>query len=703
VALTLTAARRAVTTGALTADLGFDVLAAIGRHGAFNSRDEARDLLIRLLEQRDTLAPGLEPILQGLVREHGLFPYLREVNELALADHLAYEAHRPVPAPGDNIIFHAEQAVIYERLLAGENVVLSAPTSFGKTLVVDAVLAARPFRNAAVIVPTIALMDESRRRLAHLAHIYKIITHGSQLLGERNLFVMTQERLLEIDEMPQLDFFVVDEFYKLDPAHSDERSTQLNIAFQRLMSTGAQFYLLGPNITGLTTATAERLRATFISTGFTTVATDIERVSVPAEQLPDALAATCQEVGGGTIIFCRSPKRTREVAEWLMARGVGGGRDLAAAADWIGEAYHREWLVGRALRQGIGVHHGRLPRALGHHFVRLFNEGRLPYLLVTSTLIEGVNTSARTVIVLDNKIATRKYDYFTFANIRGRSGRMFKHFVGRVIVFNPEPKSAELTVDVPVVSQSENMSDELLLQVPEDQLSDRNSERLRPYHEQSLVRIATLRKNVGLSPARQLEAARQLANEPRRFSRALAWSGSYPTANQVRELGTVLFTLTGSSGTVRTAAQLGTRVNIMRHHGGDLRGMVADQVARGAEPDEAIEDALDFARNWAQFKIPRALTAISALAGDVLSRSGSSLADTSVFAGELENMFLPPYATVLEEYGLPVPVTLKLVGELQLNRANGLDDVLARLRQIGSPAGLGAFEREMLADTQQSL
>jgi len=34
---------------------------------------------------------------------------------------------------------------------------------------------------------------------------------------------MTQERLLEIDEMPQLDFFVVDEFYKLDPAHSDER------------------------------------------------------------------------------------------------------------------------------------------------------------------------------------------------------------------------------------------------------------------------------------------------------------------------------------------------------------------------------------------------------------------------------------------------------------------------------------------------
>lgn len=705
-ALTLPAARRVVCGGgdSLRDGAGFDVLAAIARHGAFENRDEARELLIRVLDQRARLPETLDGLLQALVREHGLYPYLRDVDELPISDRLAYEAHRPWPALSGQVVFHSEQALVYERLVGGQNVVLSAPTSFGKSLVVDAVLAAREFRNAAVVVPTLALMDECRRRLSHLSNRYKIITHGSQRLAERNLFVMTQERLLELQDFPPLDFFVIDEFYKLDPDHSDERSNQLNIVFHQLLATGAQFYLLGPNITGLSRATGDRLRATFISTAFATVATDVERINVSAAELPDSLAETCRAFGSGTLIFCRSPKRIREVAGWLLQRRVGGGHDLEQAADWIGRTYHPDWLVGRALRAGIGIHHGRLPRALGHHIVRLFNEGRLPYLLVTSTLIEGVNTTARNVLVLDNKIANRKYDYFTFANIRGRSGRMLQHYVGHVVVFNPEPRPADLTVDVPILSQPEQISDEILIQLPEAELTDRSRERLKPYLEQDVVAMETLRRNKGLSPARQLQAARQLAAQPDRWASALDWNGSFPAASQVRALGELLFTLTGSSGTVRTANQLGARVNMLRFHGGDLHALVQQDVARGAEVDDAVEDALDFARNWAQFKIPTALTAAGALAADVLGRAGHRPVDTTVFAGELENMFLPPFATVLEEYGLPAPLTLKLAETLRLRQADSLDDVLARLRDLaGPPVSLGSFEREMLADTQQAL
>ena len=50
-------------------------------------------------------------------------------------DSREYEAHRPYPEIHDDVVLHAEQAMVYERLLAGENVVLSAPTSFGKSLV----------------------------------------------------------------------------------------------------------------------------------------------------------------------------------------------------------------------------------------------------------------------------------------------------------------------------------------------------------------------------------------------------------------------------------------------------------------------------------------------------------------------------------------------------------------------------------------
>lgn len=700
-AVTVPGALRIVREGDLGGENAFDVLAALAREGAFVDRDTARDLLIRVLARRDEIPSTLHGLLQALVREHGLFPYLRDVVELPSSDRLAYELHRPDGLLDDDLVFHSEQALVYERLLAGESVVLSAPTSFGKTLVVDAVLAAKDFRNAAVVVPTVALMDECRRRMSRLSDRYKIITHGTQELADRNLLVMTQERLLEMREIPPLDFFVIDEFYKLDPVHSDERSNRLNILFHRLHATGAQFYLLGPNITGLSSATGDRLRATFITTGFTTVATDVTQVSAGKDELPQVLADTCREAGPGTIVYCKSPARTREVARWLLDRGVGGGHDLAAAADWIGQAYHPDWVVGRALRAGVGIHHGRLPRALGHHMVRLFNEGRLPYMLVTSTLIEGVNTAARTVVVLDNKIATRKYDYFTFSNIRGRSGRMNRHFVGRVIVFNPEPAPAGLTVDVPALSQGDRVTDEILLQLPDAELTGPSRDRIAPYLDQRLVDVQTLRDNVGVPPARQLQVAQQLHDQPGRWSAALNWRGAFPDTVQVRELGELLFTLTGSSGVVRTAAQLGAKINMLRFQRGDIVALARDEISRGKPVDDAVEDAFEFARNWAEFKIPSALAASGRIAADVLG--AKNVSDVTVFAGELENMFQAPFATVLEEYGLPTQVTAKLGPWLRTASTADLDDLLARVRALRPPPVLGAFEQEMLADTQKSL
>jgi hypothetical protein len=706
VAVGITEARRLLNAINLTPDQAFDTLAAIGRHGAFIDRSEARELVIRALDRRDQFSGNAHDMLQDLVREYGLFPYLRDVIELPLADQLAYEAHRPTGRSlREDLVFHSEQAMVYERLLAGENVVLSAPTSFGKSLVIDAVLANRDFDNVAIVVPTLALMDETRRRLSHLAYRYKIITHGSQQPAARNLWVMTQERMLETGAPQHLDFFAIDEFYKLDPSHSDERSNQLNILLWQLLETGAQFYMLGPNITALSAETADRLRATFISTGFSTVATDIERIRSSKDRLPDDLALACQEVGPGTLIFCSSPGRTRIVANWLLEREVGGGHDLEAAADWIADTYHPDWIVGKALRQGIGIHHGRLPRALGHHMVRLFDEGRVPYLIVTSTLIEGVNTAAKNVIILDNQIARKKYDYFTFSNIRGRSGRMMRHFIGRVIVFNPEPRAADLTVDLPVLSQSPAASPEVLIQLPQEQLSAESRERLRPYLEQFLVSPETLRSNKGVRLDRQLDAAKSLREAPAAWSRALSWNGAYPDARQVRALQELLFKLTGTGTAVKTAAQLGARVNTLRFNRGNVRALVDSQLQNYTDdPNEAVEDTLEFIRNWAQFKIPTALTTLGSLATDVLGQAGWSITNPTVFAGQLENLFLSPYVSVLEEYGLPVALTTKIESQLDLRRAQTLDDVLGRLRAMpNAPANLSPFEREMFDDARADL
>ena len=59
------------------------------------------------------------------------------------------------------MVFHRVQAQVYWHLIDGENVILSAPTSFGKSLIIDALIASGKYRRIVLVVPTIAPIDEN--------------------------------------------------------------------------------------------------------------------------------------------------------------------------------------------------------------------------------------------------------------------------------------------------------------------------------------------------------------------------------------------------------------------------------------------------------------------------------------------------------------------------------------------------------------
>ncbi|MET2872047.1 helicase-related protein, partial [Exiguobacterium profundum] len=119
------------------------------------------------------------------------------------------------------------------------------------------------------------------------------------------------------------------------------------------------------------------------------------------------LAELLQGLDGQTMIYCQSPNSARSVLkEYINNRALKETEDqeLLEAAEWTAANYNREWLVSVGLKYGIGIHHGRLPRSLGRFMVRAFEEGKLKVLLCTSTLIEGVNTAAKNVVIYDNKL-----------------------------------------------------------------------------------------------------------------------------------------------------------------------------------------------------------------------------------------------------------------------------------------------------------
>ena len=83
----------------------------------------------------------------------------------------------------------------------------------------------------------------------------------------------------------------------------------------------------------------------------------------------------------------------------------------------------------------------RLPKHLLSSILELFNNDSIKCIFCTSTIIEGVNTNAQNVIYFDGYKGKQnnKIDYFDYSNIRGRAGRLMKHYIGHIYNFVEPP------------------------------------------------------------------------------------------------------------------------------------------------------------------------------------------------------------------------------------------------------------------------
>jgi hypothetical protein len=668
----------------------------------------AQELVIRALEYRQLLGAERR-ILDALVRQRGLFPYLDHA-ELGIADALAYEAHRPLDLADPNVVFHAVQARAYHALLAGEDVVLMAPTSFGKTLIVDALIASGRYDVVVVVVPTIALIDETRVRLSRsFRDAFKVVTHPGQQLGERNLIVMTQERILELDEhqLPRIDLLVIDEFYKLDPQMDPDRAGLLNQAFHRLRRRARQFYLLGPSVRGLSPRLPADFAPRVISTNFRTVALDVERITVPKAERPARLVEICRDHDGPTLIYCRAPAGCRRVGEYLEEAGIGTPRPaLDPAAEWLRQHVHPDWIVPRLLVRGIGIHHAQMPRWLSQFIVRAFNAGDLDVLACTSTLIEGVNTTAKNVVIFENKIGPKDLDLFTFENISGRSGRMWQHFVGRVFHFFPRPPGELQTVDIPILSQPDDAPASMLLELADDELTSGSRARLQAINDQQLLPPEVLRAHPGVPPERQIGLAEELAEDPEFYADDLSWSG-IPDGPQLRAacelIWSHLVVAQGKRNGIASGRQLAARLDRFRADP-DVRDLVAEELEGdyADTADVAAESVMQFVRSWVDFEFPKLLRCLSDVQRVVLGGAGFETGDYTIFAAQAESLFAAPFLAMLDEYGIPLSVAQALAPSL--GQPKSLDEVLEQLGAVDlDQTPLTPFERGLVAVARERL
>lgn len=668
----------------------------------------ARERFIRFLDRYSGTGP-LTVVVDSLALRLGLFPYASpQIEDVSEAEALSLAYHSPRALRGRNFTFHVEQQRIYERLMDGESVVLSAPTSFGKSAIIDALVLSGRWQNFVVIVPTIALIDETRRRLVQLDADYTIVSHPSQQAGPRNIYVLTQERFLELDPAPEVDFFIIDEFYKLGDGESDDkRRATLNITWRILRNTGAQYYLLGPNIDALGADTGSDLAKSFVSSDFNPVVVDVEDRSQVEDRLSDMKAFLDSEADGPSLIFVSAPGRASEIA-FELATGAADPF-VIELAEWIATNYDPEWFVTRALTGGVGTHTGPMPRSLQRAMIRLFAMGKIDRLVCTTTLIEGVNTVARNVIIYDKKIDRKPIDFFTFSNIRGRAGRMLKHFVGRVVSYADHPEPEISTVDLPIESQSPAASLATLIQLDLDELTRESRARLDDVLTQTDLSLSTIRKNRGLDPELQIGAARRMrAASPEDFGN-LSWRG-IPTGDQFAAVITLGYDelIRGRDRSGDNPLSILAKLRAARVAQGSIPSLVGAAMPHkrpNQSRSDVVDDVLSFQRNWMGFKIPSILRAANSIQTEVARDREEQAASYEYVVRQIESLYLPPFIAELEDYGLPIPVGVKLAN-LGL-RGESIEEVVASLVSMAKSqpvlAALTRVERWFVSDVASGL
>lgn len=641
--------------------------------------------LVDLLNTRHDELSSFNEVISGLARASGLWNYI-DKETADVADTLVAEAATSNELGG--ITFHREQVVALNTLASGKNLILSAPTSFGKSLLIDALLITGQYNRVAIVLPTIALLDEFRRRLlGRFRDRFQLIMHPSEASGIGPvIFLGTQERLIHREDLGNLDLVVVDEFYKLDPSRKDERSVALNAAVYRLLKRSKQFFFLGPNIDNVAISDNIRWRFEFLKTRFSTVAVD----TLDLQTEPNKRQRLIDEIGEDNnwpaLVFVSSPDRANSLAAELA--GEMAVSDVSSEfAEWLRSNLGPNGLLSRTVYYGFGVHHGRVPRAIAAKMVRMFNEQKLPVLFCTSTLIEGVNTAAKTVMIFDKKINRVDYDFFTFANIRGRAGRLGQHQIGRVLVFNEVPVQEELEVAPTVFNEDDDLPDEYIVYVEDRADSSRAEERVRDLRIQLGLDEAQLRllSPIGLGRAVELKGFTEAAFKD---GADLAWQG-IPTYKQIEAcLGVICRIQKPQSFGAWSVSQLTFYIDQLRRSPTLRAFLLARDKDYKGKPEG--HDAIFKFLRACEYGLPQFFNAV-----ETFVRQLDPLADYQLFIGTLSSWFRAEVLKELDEEGIPVQIAERFYSD-----GDSKPRLIEKLENArSSPEDkLTDFEKEWLTD-----
>ena len=622
---------------------------------------QGREGLIKLLDFHSCNNIAYSPLVNHLIREVGLYPYMEDSN-LVWQDAFVKSLFRADVGASTEVTLHREQYLLLKKLLDGKNIAVSAPTSFGKSFVVDAFIRMKQPRNVMIIVPTIALTDETRRRIyKKFAREYNVITAPDEALGEKNIFIFPQERALGyVNKVQELDILIVDEFYKSSLKFEPDRSPSLVKAIIKLGNKARQKYYLAPNISDIeeNPFTSEM---EFLPLDFNTVFLEkhdlYKEIGTDSEKKGEALVRLCRENKGKTLIYAGTFTKIAEVSNLLLANiPEQNSALLNDFASWIGKNYDYNWNLTLLAKRGVGVHNGKLHRSLSQLQVHLFEEENgLNQIISTSSIIEGVNTSAENVIVWMVNAKPKKFSLnnFSYKNVIGRAGRMFKHFIGKIYLLDTPPADEDTQLSIPFPDSilgdlDKNECKGILTEAQASSIAEYDSEMssLMGSDEYKEIKESSSLKTSDSNVIKAI--AGDMKHNPQNWVKLGYLNQEDPNA-WIPSLFMLVKLISGLNTSYTSAVKF---IGILKNNW----SKTVPELLVELEPYEIDLDKFFELERVVTFKLSALLSDINTLQSKILDNRYN----ISSFVYRLSHAFLPPVVYQLEEYGLPRMISRKI-------------------------------------------
>lgn len=346
----------------------------------------------------------------------------------------------------NNITLMPYQLLLLKEIENNQNVVVSAPTSFGKSFLVLEFLKRNitKFNKIVYVVHTKSLKDEIYSKLKKLFSEDFYVTDDIEELKNFDKYIITLisdgQNSLEYDI--DLDLLIVDEAYNLSKTHSKRRYFCIMQTYRKLLSKSKKTILLGPFINNVMGEDSDNFK--LIRTDYSPVTQKI----IEGEQLKeiDPRNKFIDEIKSEnkTIAYFGSKIKIYDYIEYIIDT-YKEEKYTDPFIEWMEDFFPGFWLLPKLMKRGIGLYHSSFPKYINLYNLNKFNNGNFDGLISTSALLEGVNTSSKSLVIFDSTAGkegdeTNKLTSFQFFNLCGRVGRLGKEIVGHVYNFGDNYK-----------------------------------------------------------------------------------------------------------------------------------------------------------------------------------------------------------------------------------------------------------------------